>query len=141
MQKRPSPDDNSGMFNEDDFNALVALLDEAERIRLTREGQARLSSARTKFLLGTTPGAAFFANCALRLTITPAWEFPTGATDGVRLLFNPYWVSKLSSGQVVGFLAHEVLHCVLRHGTRMPPAVQAEFRANSGGAIPDSGRI
>jgi predicted metal-dependent peptidase len=40
------------------------------------------------------------------------------ATDGVSLYFNPEFVEKLSSAELIGTLAHEVMHPALQHHIR-----------------------
>jgi predicted metal-dependent peptidase len=40
------------------------------------------------------------------------------ATDGVSLYFNPEFVETLSSAELIGTLAHEVMHPALQHHTR-----------------------
>jgi predicted metal-dependent peptidase len=42
----------------------------------------------------------------------------TMATDGVSLYFNPEFVERLSSAELIGTLAHEVMHPALQHHTR-----------------------
>ena len=60
----------------------------------------------------------FFGTLCLRLKPIERDDMPTGATDGVHLLYNPKWVEKLSEIQRIGFLAHEVMHVVFLHITR-----------------------
>jgi len=43
----------------------------------------------------------------------------TGATDGKQFFFNPKYISSLSVQQLLGLLAHEVLHKVFKHVPRM----------------------
>jgi predicted metal-dependent peptidase len=45
-------------------------------------------------------------------------SFPTMATDGRRLAYNPTFVEKLSAEELEGVLAHEVMHCALAHHCR-----------------------
>jgi predicted metal-dependent peptidase len=40
-------------------------------------------------------------------------------TDGKTIYYNPRWISGLEFNRAVGLVAHEVLHCVLQHLTRM----------------------
>jgi predicted metal-dependent peptidase len=40
------------------------------------------------------------------------------ATDGVSLYFNPEFVETLSSAELIGTLAHEVMHPAVQHHTR-----------------------
>ncbi len=57
----------------------------------------------------------WFAALALRLRIEADPKMPTAATDGVRLLYNPAWVSKLPKAHAEGVIAHEVMHCAFLH--------------------------
>jgi predicted metal-dependent peptidase len=43
---------------------------------------------------------------------------PTLATDGTRIIYNPSFVESLTPAELEGCLAHEVLHCALRHHCR-----------------------
>ena len=45
-------------------------------------------------------------------------SFPTMATDGRRLAYNPAFVEKLTATELEGVLAHEVMHCALAHHCR-----------------------
>ena len=49
--------------------------------------------------------------------ITATAELPTLATDGVRIFFNPEYVSKLSEQECNGVMLHEISHCVYLHCT------------------------
>ena len=60
----------------------------------------------------------FFGTLCLRLKPVEDDKIDTGATDGKSLIYNPKWFAKLSESQRIGFLAHEVMHCVLMHHTR-----------------------
>lgn len=46
-------------------------------------------------------------------------QIQTMAVDGKRLYWNPGFVAQLSDAEVQGVLAHEVMHCALRHFDRM----------------------
>lgn len=46
-------------------------------------------------------------------------DVPTMATDGKNIFINERFASTLSDTQMTFILAHEVLHCVLQHHTRM----------------------
>jgi predicted metal-dependent peptidase len=79
----------------------------------------KLMRARTRLVLDQP----FFGTLGLRLKLTPG-SFPTMATDGTRIVYNPAFVDDLKPGELEGALAHEVLHCALGHhcrrGTRDP---------------------
>jgi predicted metal-dependent peptidase len=54
----------------------------------------------------------------LWLKVVPAPGFPTMATDGRRIVYNPAFVEKLSQAELEGVLAHEVMHLALAHHCR-----------------------
>ena len=60
----------------------------------------------------------FFGTLCMRLKPIETDKVPTGATDGVHLYYNPRWCLKLNQFERLGFLAHEVMHCVLHHMLR-----------------------
>ena len=76
--------------------------------------EAKLSRARTQLLLNQP----FFGTLCLRLKLVPMPSFPTMATDGRRLAYNPAFVEKLTPAELEGVLAHEVMHCALAHHCR-----------------------
>ena len=76
--------------------------------------EAKLSRARTQLLLNQP----FFGTLCLRLKLVPMPSFPTMATDGRRLVYNPAFVDKLTPAELEGVLAHEVMHCALAHHCR-----------------------
>ena len=76
--------------------------------------EEKLSRARTQLLLNQP----FFGTLCLRLKLVPMPSFPTMATDGRRLVYNPAFVEKLTPAELEGVLAHEVMHCALAHHCR-----------------------
>lgn len=66
-------------------------------------------------LLWTQP---FFASLLLKMVIKEDPNFPTMATNGKELRYNPNYVDGLTPDEVKGVLAHEVMHTVLVHHTR-----------------------
>jgi len=76
--------------------------------------EQKLSRARTQLLLNQP----FFGTLCLRLKLVPMPNFPTMATDGQRLAYNPAFVEKLTAAELEGVLAHEVMHCALAHHCR-----------------------
>ena len=102
--------------NKDDpFAAIEA---EAARQALSEAAAKALNAARGRLILGRDAASAFFATLVLRLTpeVDPACE--TIATDGTTLSYAPAFVTGLSPDELVGVLAHEVLHCALAHPPR-----------------------
>jgi predicted metal-dependent peptidase len=74
----------------------------------------RIKKARTVLLLDHP----FFGALIFRLRLVPAPGIPTMATDGSALYYNPAFVDSLTPSQLVGCLAHEVMHPGLQHHTR-----------------------
>tara|TARA_R110002012_G_scaffold8468_2_gene39024 strand:+ start:273 stop:1373 length:1101 start_codon:yes stop_codon:yes gene_type:complete len=70
--------------------------------------------ARTRMLME----APFFGALSLKLKLVEDDTIQTLATDGVRLLFSPKFIEKLTPLELIGGVAHEVMHCVLNHHTR-----------------------
>jgi predicted metal-dependent peptidase len=102
-----------------DQNYPFASLEEAVHRQNAEEKAATvISAARSRLVLSKDAISAFFAALALRLEALPAWDLPTLATDGERLLFNPEYALSLSEREVVGVVAYEVLHCALGHHAR-----------------------
>jgi predicted metal-dependent peptidase len=77
-----------------------------------------LTQARARLVLGRDAKSAFFATLALRLRPEPDWQLDTLATDGRVLRYHPPFVTGLSPEELVGVLAHEVMHCALGHVAR-----------------------
>lgn len=57
----------------------------------------------------------FFGTLAMRLNVAEAEWCETMCTDGSMLYYNPSFVDSLTTDQVMGVLAHEVMHCALGH--------------------------
>lgn len=76
--------------------------------------ELKLLRARVQ-LLFTQP---FFATLCLRLKLIPDSVFPTMATNGKVIRYNPSFVESLTPEELEGVLAHEVLHCALGHHCR-----------------------
>ena len=74
----------------------------------------RLKQGRTKLLLDFP----FFGVLILRLKDIETLSIETMATDGVSLFYNPEFVAKLTPPELLGCLAHEVMHPALQHHTR-----------------------
>jgi len=108
--------------NRDDPFAVIERA--AARQVATEHAVHALTAARGRLILGRDAKSAFFATLALRLTPEVDWTCETIATDGKVLAYNPAFVASLSSDEVVGVLAHEVMHNALAHpcrrGTRDP---------------------
>lgn len=83
---------------------------------MVREALDRISAARTTLMLD----APFYGGIALKLELVhaPAIAQGTAATDGRRLYFNAEWINQQSHKQLVGLLAHEVMHVAMEHTLR-----------------------
>lgn len=74
----------------------------------------RLQAARTDLVLDQP----FFGALALRLAVVEDPTCPTAWTDGTSLGYNPTFVESLSQQELIGVVAHEVLHCANGHPWR-----------------------
>ena len=62
----------------------------------------------------------FFGNMATRLKIEEASDWlPTAATDGRTIFFNREFFTPLTTKQIEFVIAHEILHNVFDHMTRV----------------------
>jgi predicted metal-dependent peptidase len=84
------------------------------QITTTLSSVVRIQKARTALLLDHP----FFGTLLFRLGARARSSIATMATDGVSLYFNPEFVEKLNSAELIGTLAHEVMHPALQHHTR-----------------------
>jgi len=76
--------------------------------------EEKLCRARTQLLLNQP----FFGTLCLRLKLVATPSFPTMATDGRRLAYNPAFVAQLTPAELEGVIAHEVMHVALAHHCR-----------------------
>lgn len=81
------------------------------------EMNSALLKAQTNLILN--PKTAFYGYLTMKLIFIEDETIETIATDGVHLFYNSTWVAKQSQAQLVGVLAHEVMHCVANHPTRL----------------------
>ena len=102
-----------------DRNDPFAVVEEAAARQAAEQAAARaLVGAQARLVLGRDARSAFFACLALRLRPEPAWDLDTLETDGKVLRYHPPFVTALSPDELVGVLAHEVMHCALCHVAR-----------------------
>jgi Putative metallopeptidase domain len=59
----------------------------------------------------------FFGSLLFRLGARPTTSIQTMATDGISLFYNQDFVDTLNAAELIGTLAHEVLHLALQHHT------------------------
>ena len=83
----------------------------------------RIQKSRTTLLLDHP----FFGALLFRLGASPSSSVATMATDGVSLFYNPEFVESLNAAELVGVLAHEVMHPALQHHTRRGDRNQARW--------------
>ena len=94
-------------------------IERAALLQQTGERAAKsLAAARTRLILGPDATSAFFATLALRLSLAADDACETMSTDGVSLRYSPAFVTGLSPDELLGVLAHEVLHNALAHPFR-----------------------
>ena len=74
----------------------------------------RLSKAKTSLILEHP----FIGSIALKMPMTISDDVATAATDGKQVRFNPDFMDKLTDGQLVFLVAHEVFHPMLEHHLR-----------------------
>jgi predicted metal-dependent peptidase len=67
------------------------------------------------YLLKNNP---FYGKLAMDLEFVESKQFDTMAVDGQRIFYNPDFVHKITFLEVVGVIAHEVLHVVFKHHLR-----------------------
>jgi predicted metal-dependent peptidase len=84
---------------------------------------ARLTKARTALLLDHP----FFGSLLFRLKMQNDSGIETMATDGRTLFYNEDFVQGLSAAELVGVLAHEVMHPALQHHTRRRDRMPARW--------------
>lgn len=75
----------------------------------------KMIKARTRLILDNP----FFGTLSLRLKLIEDKTIPTMCTNGSFLKFGPDFVEKLSFDEVMGVVAHEVMHVVYKHPLRM----------------------
>jgi predicted metal-dependent peptidase len=70
---------------------------------------------RAKLTLMETPGTTFYSSLLSMLNIRISREIPTAATDGLKIIFNPDFMDRVSRPQLLGLTLHEVEHVVNGH--------------------------
>jgi predicted metal-dependent peptidase len=103
------------MARDDPFSALEEAV---ARQSAQEEALKALVQARCQLILGKDARSAFFATLALRLVPEVDWSAQTMSTDGRKLFLNPGFVQGLSAQELLGVVAHEVLHNALNHHAR-----------------------
>lgn len=78
------------------------------------DAQAIISKARWKLGISNP----FFGALAMGCEVIEDDSIPTMCTDGKRIRFSPAFVEKYSFDEVVGVIAHEVMHIAFKHMLR-----------------------
>jgi predicted metal-dependent peptidase len=104
-----------------EHDPFAALEQAAARQAAREKALQALAQARCRLVLGRDARSAFFATLALRLVPEADWQIDTMATDGRKLSLNPDFVAGLAPEELVGVVAHEVLHNALAHHARRGP--------------------
>jgi len=100
-------------------NQAIEKLEQTAHRMKSEETAARIVSAgKTRLILAKDAKSVFFASLVMRLKFAPDWNVDTAATDGRRLIYNPDFLQTLTEPELVGLLAHEVMHCVNKHFSR-----------------------
>ena len=73
-----------------------------------------VTSSRSQLILNEP----FFGVLSLKLKVRERDDCKTASTDGTHLDFNAKFVEKQDASQLLGLIAHEVLHCANNHMTR-----------------------
>lgn len=76
--------------------------------------RTRITKARINLIMGQI----FFGMLALKLKIVEDLTCKTAWTDGISIGYNPKFIQELSSAELEGVTAHELLHCVFQHQLR-----------------------
>ena len=84
-------------------------------ITMNAELRSRIEKARVKMMLALP----FIAGAVLMLDLVEDKTVETAETDGNSIFYNPAFLNDLTIPQLMWLLAHEALHCVLLHHTRI----------------------
>ena len=83
---------------------------------LIDEALRKIQVAKAQLLMNKQ--GCFFGILAMKLVEKASMVFPTMATNGVDLYYNPIWVNGLTGKYALAVVAHEVMHCALHHFAR-----------------------
>jgi predicted metal-dependent peptidase len=70
---------------------------------------------RAKLALMDRPSTTFYSSFLSMLNIRISREIPTAATDGLKIIYNPDFLEKITRPQLLGLTLHEVEHVVNGH--------------------------
>lgn len=74
--------------------------------------------SKAKLNLFTHKNTIFYSSLLASLKLKLSDTIPTAATNGVDLIVNPDYVSKLEINELIGLLLHETMHVCLQHVDR-----------------------
>jgi len=75
------------------------------------KGKDLISVARSTLLLDQP----FFGVLSLRLELEEMPFIPTCGVDGKKFYFNPSFIQSLKEAELIGVVAHEIMHCAVGH--------------------------
>ena len=84
----------------------MALSDEKKK-----EYMKRLLLSRLRILMNH----GFYGLLLMNMVYSIDEDFETAATDGIRIIFSPNFLDKLSDAELDFIMMHEILHVVLQH--------------------------
>ena len=76
--------------------------------------EQKMLKARTNLVLDHP----FFGCLALRLKLIEDKQIKTAITDGKNLLYNSQFIESMSTQEITGMIAHELMHVSLGHTWR-----------------------
>lgn len=83
----------------------------------------KLTKAKVQMIVSSP----FFATIALSLDYIEDKTIPTACTDGKVIYYNPDFIESLKKEEIVGLLAHEVMHIANLHHVRLQNRDQERF--------------
>jgi len=92
----------------------VTVISEEEKNRLEKRAEELISKAKTKVVLDHPEFSIFI----LTSKMEPDWSFPTLATDGQWIKYNPHFICQFKVKHIKTFLMHECLHIMMLHASR-----------------------
>lgn len=94
---------------------------EQEGLSMSQREYSRMAKDKLSWclmqLMAKTP---WWGEFATKLKFREDWNLPfkTMATNGYELIYDPGFVIKQTKGEIIWVIAHEIMHCVLRHHER-----------------------
>ena len=90
-----------------------------------------LTKAKIKLIIKSP----FFATLALSMGYKEDDSIPTACTDGTNIIYNPKFIDSLTVDEIVGLLAHEVMHVANLHHLRIQDREHDRFNAAADYAV------